>query len=53
MTVGELLARAGSREITEWMALYLLEHEEEAGRELERRNAANKQAVLSRPPRRH
>lgn len=49
MTVGELLARMSSSEITEWIAIYLIENEEAKERELERRNQAANRQTLSRP----
>ena len=53
MTVGEFLARVSSAELTEWVALYLLEHEEEKQREVERGALAGVSRQLSRPrPRR-
>lgn len=52
MTVGEFLARVSSAELTEWMALCLLENEEAQERELLRRNEAGMARTLASPRRR-
>ena len=53
LTVGELLARISSAELTEWVAIYLLENEEAKQREVERQVKSGVRGQLSRPrPRR-
>ncbi len=51
MTVGELQRRMTSREFTEWVALMVLESEEETARELKRRAERGLQAQRARPAR--
>jgi hypothetical protein len=52
MTVGELLERVSSSELTEWIAIYTLEHEDQMRRDLERDANNNHSQVMSRPRRR-
>lgn len=52
MTVAEFLARASSSEITEWIALYILENEEHTARELKRATERGLAARKSRPAKR-
>ena len=47
MIVGELLGRISSSELTEWLALYLLEHEEETQREVDRQAEQGRHSVLA------
>ena len=49
MTVGELLARISSAELTEWVAVYLLENEEAKQRDVERQVQSGVSRQLSRP----
>lgn len=52
MTVGELLARISSSELTEWMAVYTLEADEARERELERLTRDGINQTLASPRRR-
>lgn len=45
MTVGELLHRISSRELTEWQAYFLLEAEDRQADDLARQSAAGVEAM--------
>jgi hypothetical protein len=49
MTVGEFLARVSSEELTQWIALLLLEAQEQRDAEIERKTLSGHQSVMSRP----
>lgn len=52
MTVGELQSRMTSGEFTEWVALMILENDEEKAREMNRRVQQGLQQQRAKPARR-
>ncbi len=51
MTVGELLARASSKELAEWQCYFRLEAEERRKAELRARAGSGRGAAKAQPPR--